>query len=118
MNNVNGILLVVGAMAAFALEDMFIKLLSVTVPTGQIMVVLGVVCGLLFAALAVATRKRILDPHERKRAVKAAKAEAGAWSASRALDLCWIAFILGEWTKRSTCSSSVADSPGCRVHVS
>jgi drug/metabolite transporter (DMT)-like permease len=62
MNNVNGILLVVGAMAAFALEDMFIKLLSVTVPTGQIMVVLGVVCGFLFAVLAVATRKRILDP--------------------------------------------------------
>ena len=62
MNNVNGILLVVGAMAAFALEDMFIKLLSVTVPTGQIMVVLGVVCGLLFAILAVATRKRIFDP--------------------------------------------------------
>ncbi len=62
MNNVNGILLVVGAMAAFALEDMFIKLLSGTVPTGQIMVVLGVVCGFLFAVLALATRKRILDP--------------------------------------------------------
>ena len=47
MNNVNGILLVVGAMAAFSLEDMFIKHLSVSsVPTGQIMVVLGLVCGL------------------------------------------------------------------------
>ena len=62
MNNVHGILLVVGAMAAFALEDMFIKLLSVTVPTGQIMVVLGVACGFLFALMALVTRKRIFDP--------------------------------------------------------
>ncbi|CUJ88524.1 phosphonate utilization associated putative membrane protein [Ruegeria denitrificans] len=62
MNNVHGIFLVVGAMAAFALEDMFIKLLSVTVPTGQIMVVLGLVCGFLFALLALVTRKRIFDP--------------------------------------------------------
>ncbi len=61
MNNVNGILLIIGAMAAFALEDMFIKHLSVTVPTGQIMVFLGVCCGLAFAAMAVVTRKRILD---------------------------------------------------------
>ncbi len=61
MNNVNGILLVVGAMAAFALEDMFIKHLSVVVPTGQIMVLLGVVCGLIFAAMAVVTRKPIFD---------------------------------------------------------
>ncbi|MGV6803812.1 MAG: DMT family transporter [Ruegeria sp.] len=61
MNNVNGILLVVGAMAAFTLEDMFIKHLSVTVPTGQIMVVLGVLCGLAFAVMAVATRKPVFD---------------------------------------------------------
>ncbi len=61
MNNVNGILLVVGAMAAFALEDMFIKHLSVSVPTGQIMILLGAVCGLLFAIMAVGTRKRIFD---------------------------------------------------------
>ncbi|WP_170348958.1 MULTISPECIES: DMT family transporter [Ruegeria] len=62
MNNVHGILLVVGAMAAFALEDMFIKHLSVTVPTGQIMVVLGVICSLAFVVMSLATRKRILDP--------------------------------------------------------
>ncbi|GAA6158239.1 DMT family transporter [Ruegeria sp. HU-ET01832] len=61
MNNVNGILLVVGAMAAFALEDMFIKHLSVSVPTGQIMILLGAVCGLVFAIMAVGTRKRIFD---------------------------------------------------------
>ncbi len=62
MNNVNGILLLVGSMAAFAIEDMFIKHLSATVPTGQILFALGVVCGLAFALLSVATRKRIFDP--------------------------------------------------------
>ncbi|NOD46508.1 MULTISPECIES: DMT family transporter [unclassified Ruegeria] len=62
MNNVNGILLLIGSMAAFALEDMFIKVLSVSVPTGQIMVFLGVVCTLVFAALSVASRKRVFDP--------------------------------------------------------
>ncbi|WP_037316093.1 DMT family transporter [Ruegeria halocynthiae] len=62
MNNVNGIMLVVGAMAAFALEDMFIKHLSISVSTGQIMIVLGVMCGLVFAALSIVTRKRIFDP--------------------------------------------------------
>ncbi|MEW2916502.1 DMT family transporter [Ruegeria sp. ANG10] len=62
MNNVHGILLVVGAMAAFALEDMFIKHLSVTVSTGQIMIVLGVICSLAFVVMSLATRKRILDP--------------------------------------------------------
>ncbi len=62
MNNVNGILLLIGSMAAFALEDMFIKVLSVSVPTGQIMVFLGLVCAFLFAVLSVASRKRIFDP--------------------------------------------------------
>lgn len=62
MNNVHGILLIIGSMAAFALEDMFIKHLSVTVPTGQIMIALGLVCGLVFVAMSLTTRKRILDP--------------------------------------------------------
>ncbi|NOD91740.1 EamA family transporter [Ruegeria sp. HKCCD4884] len=62
MNNVNGILLLIGSMAAFALEDMFIKVLSVSVPTGQIMVFLGLVCGFAFAVLSLVSRKRIFDP--------------------------------------------------------
>ncbi len=62
MNNVNGILLIIGSMAAFSLEDMFIKHLSGTVPTGQIMIVLGLFCGLAFAVMSLATRKRIFDP--------------------------------------------------------
>ncbi len=62
MNNVNGILLIIGSMAAFSLEDMFIKHLSIGVSTGQIMIVLGLFCGLVFVALSLATRKRIFDP--------------------------------------------------------
>ncbi|WP_299946524.1 DMT family transporter [uncultured Ruegeria sp.] len=62
MNNVNGILLLVGSMAAFAIEDMFIKQLSVSVPTGQILVLLGLVCGAVFVVMSVATRRRIFDP--------------------------------------------------------
>ncbi|KIC42954.1 membrane protein [Ruegeria sp. ANG-R] len=62
MNNVNGILLIIGSMAAFALEDMFIKYLSVSVATGQIMIVLGLVCGAVFTILSLVTRKRIFDP--------------------------------------------------------
>ncbi|WP_170438993.1 DMT family transporter [Ruegeria arenilitoris] len=61
MNNANGILLVIGAMAAFTLEDMFIKHLSVTVPTGQVMIVLGLFCALVFAVMAIVTRKPIFD---------------------------------------------------------
>ncbi|WP_171122312.1 MULTISPECIES: DMT family transporter [unclassified Ruegeria] len=62
MNNVHGILLIIGSMAAFALEDMFIKHLSTSVPTGQIMIVLGVSCGFLFTGMSLVTRKRIFDP--------------------------------------------------------
>ncbi|WP_420586881.1 DMT family transporter [Ruegeria sp.] len=62
MNNVNAILMVVAAMAAFSLEDMFIKHLSTSVSTGQILVVLGIACGLAFAVMAVVTRQRIFDP--------------------------------------------------------
>lgn len=61
MNNVNGILLVVAAMAAFSIEDMFIKQLSATVPIGQILLVLGVFCGATFLIMAVATRKRVFS---------------------------------------------------------
>ena len=62
MNNVNGILLIIGSMAAFALEDMFIKHLSVSVSTGQIMIALGLICGAVFTLMSMATRKRIFDP--------------------------------------------------------
>ncbi len=62
MNNVNGILMIIASMAAFTLEDMFIKQLSVDVSTGQILTVLGTFCSAIFLILAVATRKPIFLP--------------------------------------------------------
>lgn len=56
MQNVNGILLVIAAMAAFTVEDMFIKQLSTTVPVGQILIILGLGSGLIFATLAIVNR--------------------------------------------------------------
>lgn len=52
MNNPHGSLLMVFAMAGFALEDMFIKALSRSLPTGQILIVLGLLSAGLFAALS------------------------------------------------------------------
>lgn len=51
MNNSQGILLMIAAMAGFALEDMFIKTLSKTLPTGQILMMLGLGGAFCFATL-------------------------------------------------------------------
>ncbi len=61
MNNLNGILLVIGAMAAFTLEDALIKQLSSWFPTGQILIILGLGAGGIFAALALATRQPLFS---------------------------------------------------------
>ncbi len=50
--NLVGILLMLGAMACFAIEDMFIKQLSHGLGTGQILVLLGIGGFLVFAAIA------------------------------------------------------------------
>jgi len=55
MENLRGILLMVAAMAAFAVEDMFIKRLSADLPTGQILVLIGT-GGMLAFALAALRR--------------------------------------------------------------
>lgn len=52
MNNVNGILLVIASMVGFTIEDMFIKMLSSTISTGQILLTLGVSGSLIFALMA------------------------------------------------------------------
>ncbi|WP_120501004.1 DMT family transporter [Roseovarius sp. EL26] len=52
MNNLNGILLVIASMAAFTVEDMFIKQLSATVSVGQILIILGLGSATIFALLA------------------------------------------------------------------
>lgn len=60
MNNLNGILMVIVAMAAFTLEDMFIKHLSQDIPVGQILILLGIGSGGVFASLAVYQRQNLL----------------------------------------------------------
>ena len=51
-DNLRGILLMVASMAGFAVEDMFVKIASQTMPTGQILLMLGIVGTPIFAALA------------------------------------------------------------------
>ncbi len=50
--NLIGILLMLGAMAAFAIEDTFIKILSEGMGTGQILVIIGVGGFAIFGAIA------------------------------------------------------------------
>ena len=51
-DNFRGILLMVAAMGGFAIEDMFIKWAAAGLPTGQILLMLGVVGTPVFAAMA------------------------------------------------------------------
>lgn len=51
-DNLRGILLMVAAMAGFAIEDMFIKWAAAGLPTGQIMLMLGASGGLVFGLFA------------------------------------------------------------------
>ena len=53
MENLRGALLMTAAMLGFAIEDMFIKLLSATVPLGMVLILLGAGGALVFAALAL-----------------------------------------------------------------
>ena len=59
MENLRGILMMVASMAAFAVEDMFIKLVAVDLPTGQVLLFLGIAGTPLFAALAAREGKSI-----------------------------------------------------------
>ena len=52
MNNLKGILLVIASMAGFTLEDAFIKELSNTVSTAQILIIMGVSGAAVFALMA------------------------------------------------------------------
>lgn len=53
MENLRGSLLMTAAMFGFAVEDMFIKLLSATVPLGMVLILLGAGGAMVFAALAL-----------------------------------------------------------------
>mgnify|MGYP000686227749 CR=1 FL=1 len=61
MDNMRGILLMVGAMAAFALEDMFIKRVAADLPTGQILAFLGLGGTLAFGLAALRARSRLVS---------------------------------------------------------
>lgn len=62
MDNIRGILLMLGAMFGFALEDMFIKLVSASMPTSQILLLLGLGGTLIFAVWARARGARLFAP--------------------------------------------------------
>ncbi|WP_122076307.1 DMT family transporter [Pseudophaeobacter sp. EL27] len=62
MNNLNGILFIIAAMAAFTLEDMFIKRLSGEIPVGQILIMLGAGSGAVFAAVALYRGDNLFAP--------------------------------------------------------
>jgi drug/metabolite transporter (DMT)-like permease len=53
MENLRGALLMTAAMLGFAIEDMFIKLLSATVPLGMVLILLGAGGAIVFACLAL-----------------------------------------------------------------
>ena len=55
------ILLMVAAMAAFALEDMFIKLMADSLPVGQILALLGAGGALIFGGIALAQGARLFS---------------------------------------------------------
>ncbi len=61
-DNLRGALLMALAMAGFALEDMFIKLLADAIPVGQILVLLGAGGALAFGIIAHRKGQAVLSP--------------------------------------------------------
>ncbi|WP_116131082.1 DMT family transporter [Tropicimonas sp. IMCC34043] len=62
MNNLRGALLMVLSMGGFALEDMFIKKVSSSLPVGQILLFIGLAGTLAFACLTVVQRQTLFPP--------------------------------------------------------
>ena len=60
MENLRGILFMIFSMAGFALEDLFIKLLSSHLPVSQILIILGFSGATVFLITALLTRAPIL----------------------------------------------------------
>ncbi|MFD0858183.1 DMT family transporter [Roseovarius aquimarinus] len=69
MDNLRGSLLMVVAMAGFAAEDLFVKLLSEDLPVGQILMMLGAAGCAVFAVAAKAQGTRLIGPVLLTRAV-------------------------------------------------
>ena len=68
-DNLRGALFMSLAMAGFAVEDMFIKLLSGALPVGQVLVLLGVGGALVFGTIAHQRGEAVLSPALLTRAV-------------------------------------------------
>jgi drug/metabolite transporter (DMT)-like permease len=62
MDNIRGIVLMVAAMGGFALEDMFIKLVSASLPTSQILIMLGAGGTAIFTLWARARGAQLFAP--------------------------------------------------------
>jgi len=62
MENLRGIALMIASMGGFAIEDMFIKLVSATLPISQILAILGTGGTLIFGGLALAKGDRLVEP--------------------------------------------------------
>ena len=60
MDNLRGILLMIAAMAGFAVEDTFIKLTSASMPTGQILIGLGLGGLVIFGVLTRLRGQRVM----------------------------------------------------------
>ena len=61
MENLRAILLMVGSMAGFAIEDMLIKYLALEMPTGQFLMLIGGSGGLVFAVMAHRQGQQVLS---------------------------------------------------------
>lgn len=61
MENLRGSLLMIAAMAGFALEDMFVKALALRLPVGEILALLGAGGATIFAAIAIYRRDRLFS---------------------------------------------------------
>ncbi|VDC33349.1 DMT family transporter [Pseudogemmobacter humi] len=59
--NRSAALMMTGAMAAFAAEDMFLKLAAVSMPPGEVLVINGLIGGGIFALLALRRGERVFS---------------------------------------------------------
>ncbi len=62
MDNLRGAILMVLAMLGFAIEDSFIKLMGDALPVGQIIMLLGIGGGTVFAAVVLAQGRALWEP--------------------------------------------------------
>ena len=62
MENLRGIAFMIAAMAAFAVEDVLIKMLASSLPISQILIIVGTMTGSFCCVVAVITKTRLLMP--------------------------------------------------------